>query len=307
MRSDLVIFLKGLAMGAANVIPGVSGGTVALVAGIYQRLIDALRGLDLVAVRMMRQRLWQDLAVRVDLRFLVALGAGVAVSLVSLARLLSWLLEAAPVETWAFFFGLILGSVWFVGARVERWRAAPVGAFVAGLAIAAGIALLPPAAPNPHPLYLMLCGVVAVVSMILPGLSGSYVMLLLGNYKLVLDAIGEARLLVLLWVGAGAVVGLGAFARLISWLFRRHRDLTIALLTGFILGSLLIIWPWKVTGADVENVSEYAWRLPDLARPATWGQLALILLGGVAVWLLERSGNLTAARGTTPGQRRNAD
>ncbi len=306
MHTDLIHFLKGLAMGAANVIPGVSGGTVALVAGIYQRLIEALRGLDLVALRMVRRGLWRDLATRVDLRFLVFLGLGVAVSLVSLARLLSWSLERFPVETWAFFFGLILGSVWFVGITVAHWRAGTVATFVAGLAMAVGIALLPPAAPNPHPVYLMLCGVAAMVSMILPGLSGSYVMLLLGNYKLVLDAIGEARLVVLLWVAVGAGVGLLSFARVISWLFRRHRDLTIALLTGFILGSLLIIWPWKVTGADLENVSEYAWRLPDLAQPATWGQFALILAGGAAVWLLERSGTVTPAKGTGPGQRRSA-
>jgi len=305
MRSDLILFVKGLAMGAANVIPGVSGGTVALIAGIYQRLIDALRAFDLETVQMLGHRHWRQAATRVDLRFLVALGAGVAVSLLSLARLLSWLLERYPVETWAFFFGLILGSVWFVGVTVTRWGGGPIAAFLVGLGIAAGIALLPPAAPNPHPVYLVICGVAAIVSMILPGLSGSYVMLLLGNYKLVLDAIGEARVLILLWVGLGAALGLVAFSRLISYLFRRHRDLTVALLTGFILGSLLIIWPWKVTGADLENVSEYAWRLPDLARPATWGQIGLIVIGGAAVWLLERSGNLAPARGADP-QRRNA-
>jgi putative membrane protein len=296
MLADLAIFLKGLAMGAANVIPGVSGGTVALIAGIYQRLIDALRALDTTSLGLLLGRRWRELAARVDLRFLVALGAGVAVSLVTLARLLSWLLETRPVETWAFFFGLILGSVWFVGATVGRWSAGPVVAFVCGLAVAAGIALLPPAAPNGHPVYLALCGVVAVVSMILPGLSGSYVLLLMGNYKLVLDAIGSAQVLTLAWVAVGAVAGLVAFSRLISYLFRQHREVTVALLTGFILGSLLIIWPWKVTGADLENVSEYAWRLPDLAAPRTWLQIGLILAGGVAVWLLERSGNLGPSR-----------
>jgi putative membrane protein len=291
MRSDLTLFIKGLAMGAANVIPGVSGGTVALVAGVYQQLIDALRSFDLDTVQLVRARRWQEAARRIDLRFLVALGAGVAVSLVSLAKLLSWLLVRYPVETWAFFFGLILGSVWFVGVTVKRWNAGPVLAFLVGLAVAGGIALLPPAAPNAHPVYLVLCGVAAIVSMILPGLSGSYVMLLMGNYKLVLDAIGEARVLVLAWVGLGAVAGLLAFSRLISYLFRRHRDLTLALLTGFILGSLLIIWPWKDTGANIEDVSEYAWRRPDLALAATWWQLGLVVLGGAAVWVLERSGS----------------
>lgn len=292
MRADLILFVKGLAMGAANVIPGVSGGTVALIAGIYQRLIDALRSFDLVALGLVRQRRWAEAAARVDLRFLIGLGAGVAVSLVSLARLMTWLLENFPVETWAFFFGLILGSVWFVGARIGRWGFGPVVGFVMGLVIAGGIALLPPAAPNPHPVYLLLCGVAAVVSMILPGLSGSYVMLLMGNYKLVLEAISEARIMPLIWVAVGAGAGLVAFSRLISYLFRKHRDLTLALLTGFILGSLLIIWPWKDVGSDLENVSEYAWRLPDLAHAATWWQIGLIVVGGVAVWALERSGSI---------------
>lgn len=294
MLADLSLFLKGLAMGAANVIPGVSGGTVALIAGIYQRLMDALRACDGTALRLAGARRWRELAARTDLRFLVALGLGVAVSLLTLARLLSWLLENHPAETWAYFFGLILGSVWFVGATVGRWSAGAVAAFAAGLVVAAGIALLPPAAPNPHPLYLILCGVVAVVSMILPGLSGSYVLLLMGNYKLVLDAVKDLQPPVLLWVGLGAALGLPSFARLISWLFRRHRDLTIALLTGFILGSLLIIWPWKTTGADLENVSEYAWRLPDPSVAATWWQFGLIALGAATVALLERSGGLRA-------------
>ena len=295
MRTDLSVFLKGLAMGAANVIPGVSGGTVALIAGIYQRLIDALRSFDAIALRLARARLWRDLAVKVDLPFLIPLGLGVLVSLVSLARLLSWLLERFPVETWAYFFGLILGSVWFVGVTVRRWSLGSVVTFMIGLVVAAGIALLPPAQPNPHPLYLMLCGVAAIVSMILPGLSGSYVMLLLGNYKLVLDAINDVQVVVLAWVGFGAVVGLLTFARVISWLFRRHRDLTVALLTGFILGSLLIIWPWKSVGADVENISEYAWRLPDLGAVATWWQFGLIVIGGATVFLLERSGSLRSS------------
>ncbi len=289
-----------MAMGAANVIPGVSGGTIALICGIFQRLIDALRSFDGQALQLVRTRRWHDLAAKVDLRFLIALGLGIAVSLLSLARLLSWALERHPVDTWAYFFGLILGSVWFVGTTVGRWRAAPILAFLVGLVIAAGIAVLPPAAPNPHPLYLMVCGATALVSMILPGLSGSYVLLLLGNYKLVLDAVNDLQLMTLVWFGAGMAAGLVTFARLISWLFRRHRDATIAVLTGFILGSLLIIWPWKTTGADLAMVADYTWRLPDLGTAATWRQFGLIMVGGITVAWLERSGKARAEAGPRP-------
>jgi putative membrane protein len=290
MRNDILLFLKGAAMGAANVIPGVSGGTVALVTGIYQRLIDALRAFDHHTAAFLLKRDLPGFARHVDLRFLSALGIGVVASLVTLARALGWLLDEQPVETFAFFFGLILGSVYFVGATVERWGAGPLAGFLIGLAVAVGIALLEPAQANDAPWYLILCGVVAIVSMILPGLSGSYVLLLMGNYRLVLSAIEEFRLLILFWVAVGAAAGLLLFSRLISFLFRRFRNATIALLTGFILGSLVIIWPWKRLPADnLKDVSQYQWYLPDATLPATWLQLGLILLGIAAVWLMERS------------------
>lgn len=289
-RSNLILFLKGAAMGAANVIPGVSGGTVALVTGIYQQLMDALRSLDTTALRLLLGRKLGQFCLHVHLRFLCVLGTGVAVSILTLAKLLGWLLETHPVPTFAFFFGLILGSVYFVGITVRKWGPAPVAAFVAGLAVAVGIAFLEPAQANDTPFYLVLCGVVAIVSMILPGLSGSYVLLLMGNYALVLEAISGFRLGILFWVAVGAVAGLLLFSRVISYLFRKLRDVTIALLTGFILGSLVIIWPWKRLPADnVKDVSQYEWYLPVFDSTSTWIALALILGGVAMVWAMERS------------------
>lgn len=281
-------------MGAANVIPGVSGGTVALVTGVYQRLIDALRHFDHRALGLLAKRDPGGFVRHTDFWFLVTLGLGVAVSILTLAKVLGWLLSEHPVETFALFFGLILGSVYFVGVTVRRWGPGTLFAFAVGLAVAVGIAFLEPARPNEAAWYLLICGVVAIVSMILPGLSGSYVLLLMGNYALVLEAISEFRLRILALVGVGAVLGLLLFSRLISFLFRVLRDATLALLTGFILGSLVIIWPWKRLPADnVKDVSQYEWYLPSLAAGGTWIALALIVAGVAMVWLMER----TAATG----------
>ncbi len=277
-------------MGAANVIPGVSGGTVALVTGVYQRLIDALRHFDHRAAGLLVKRDLRGFIGHTDFWFLFVLGLGVAVSILTLAKVLGWLLSEHPVETFALFFGLILGSVYFVGITVKRWGPGTVLTFGIGLAVAVAIAFLEPARPNDAAWYLLLCGIVAIVSMILPGLSGSYVLLLMGNYALVLEAISEFRLKILLYVGLGAILGLLLFSRLISFLFRVLRDATLALLTGFILGSLVIIWPWKRLPQDnVKDVSQYEWYLPDPTQAATWIALALILGGVALVWLMERS------------------
>lgn len=242
-------------MGAANVIPGVSGGTIAFITGIYERLITALKNFDGETIRMVLKGKFGDAVKRVDLMFLVALGVGSVVSIATLARFLSWGFDEHPLLVWAFFFGLIAASIPLVGKMVTKWSPGVIALAVLGCAIAVSLAFLKPAQENTNPIYLAFCGVVAICSMIIPGLSGSFVLVLMGNYQLImLDSVGALSSLdfgtalpVLIPVGLGAVVGLITLARVLNWLFKNYHNQAIALITGFILGSLAIIWPWKDT------------------------------------------------------------
>lgn len=295
--SYLILFLKGLAMGAANVIPGVSGGTIALLTGVFERLVNAIKSFDVDAVRLLLKGRWQEFLRHTDFFFLLSLGLGVAVSIISLARLLEMLLGDYRMYTMAFFFGLVVASVWFVGKTVRRWKVAPISALVAGLAVAVAIALLKPSGENDSFLYLTLCGVAAICSMILPGLSGSFILLIMGNYILVLRGIYTVDLHILVPVAVGCVVGLAIFARILAWVFARYHDATIALMTGFITGSLLVIWPWRVPGetsqievaGKVKEVVEgYEWLRPEPGSGAFWIALVLMLAGAASVALMEQ-------------------
>jgi putative membrane protein len=245
-RFDIILFLKGMAMGAANVIPGVSGGTIALITGIYERLINAIKSFDLHALKLLLRFKWKDFANYTDLYFVIPVGLGLVTAVFSLAKLFAYLFLHYPVFIWAYFFGLVLASVYYVGKTVKRLYWGTYLSFFIGTLIAVGVTILHPAVENSNPWYLFLNGVIAIISMILPGLSGSFVLILLGNYQLIaIDAINNFNLKILIPFGLGAVVGLLAFSHILSWLFKKYRDVTIALLTGFILGSLSILWPWK--------------------------------------------------------------
>ena len=297
MTSDLLLFLKGLAMGAANVIPGVSGGTIALITGIYARLINAIKSFDLTAARLLIARDLRGFWAHVDGRWLAALLAGVAVSIVTLAQLFEYLLEHHERYTMAFFFGLILLSVVSVARRVTRWNAAATIALLVGTGIAVGIALLVPASENDGFGYLFLCGVLAISSMVLPGLSGSFVLIMLGNYALVLAAIGSFSLGILIPLGLGCAFGLVAFSHILAWVFDHFEQPTIALMTGFVVGSLLVIWPWKETLVQVielpgkppkEVVQGYDWFWPNLGASDTWIAVAMMVAGMALIAWMER-------------------
>ncbi len=306
MTSWLSTALKGAAMGAANVIPGVSGGTVAFITGIYERLIEAVKSCDGKAIKLILKRDWKGFIERTDFWFLMWLGVGVVFSFVTLARLFEYLFEHHAVHVWAFFFGLILASIYFVGVKVKRWGFGPVLAGIAGTAIAVAVAtLFEPAQENDSFFYLFMCGVVAMASMIIPGLSGSFVLLLMGNYELVaiktvnkLTSGDMSALQTILPVAIGSVVGLVALSHLLSWIFRRFHDVAVALLTGFVAGSLLIIWPWKTPrmapfpdGGDAvkEKVIGYDWELPAVSGQ-TFLAIGFIVFGVVLVWLMEKYG-----------------
>ncbi len=295
MTQHLLNIFKGALMGAANVIPGVSGGTMALLTGIFERLINAIKAFDLRALKLAAKFRFKELFLHIDLPFLCAVGIGVLVSILSFARLLEYLFEHHALYVWSFFFGLILASVYFVSKKISRARLSVILLYVLGIAIAAGIAFLEPAEENTSIPYLLLCGAVAMCSMILPGLSGSYVLLLMGNYELVMiKAVNTFDLGILIPVAIGAVAGLAAFARLLSWIFRKFHDQTIALLSGFIFGSLAILWPWKDAilqtfrkGEEIkEKVVGYDYNLPEM-NAETFIAVAIMLAGVAAIALVE--------------------
>ncbi|MCP4977827.1 MAG: DUF368 domain-containing protein [Maribacter sp.] len=240
------ITLKGIAMGAADVVPGVSGGTIAFISGIYEELITSINNINLSLIRIWKKEGFNAFWKKLNGNFLVALFLGIFISLFSLATLVSWLLENEPVLLWSFFFGLVAASIFFVGKEITRWNMGTIIVLILGAAVAYFITTLP-ASENATSLpYLFMSGALAVCAMILPGISGAFILVLLGSYKTVLDAVHERNIQVIITVALGAIFGLLSFAKLLKWMFSHYRNLTLALLTGFILGSLNKIWPWKL-------------------------------------------------------------
>lgn len=276
-------------MGAADIIPGVSGGTMAFITGIYQRLLDAITAFDLGLLPLLRRRDWRLIWERVDGAFLLALLAGIATSVFTLARLITWLLASQPLLLWSFFFGLILASALVLLRHITAWSLAAVLGCCGG-ALTAGFIGLSPAFPFTDGLLsFFFAGFVAICAMILPGVSGSFLLVLLGMYSRVLAAIDTLLVLPLMSFAAGAACGLLAFSRLLRYLLAQHHGATLATLTGFLVGSLPVVWPWKLNAPGT---------VP--ARPVSPGQYAadigsnelglcilLMLLGLFAVWLLE--------------------
>ena len=292
MKIYVVWVLKGLAMGAANIIPGVSGGTIAFITGIYERLINALKSFDLEAVKLLLSGKWRAFVEKTDLSFLAYIFLGIGIGIIGLAKVLGFAFENYQVLTLAFFFGLIIASIIGVGKQISKLTISSILGLAVGIILAGGIAFLPPTEANSSFIYLTICGIAAICSMILPGLSGSYVLLLMGNYVLVLQAINDVNVGILAPIALGCVLGMLFFSRLLSYLFKHFKDLTISLLTGFVIGSLAIIWPWKVTQyITLENgkqkTSGYEWFLPDLGSEF-FIALLLALIGFLIVWIMER-------------------
>lgn len=247
IRQYLLVLLKGMGMGAADVVPGVSGGTIAFITGIYEELIHSIKSIDGTAVRFFFSGRWKSFWMHINGTFLVAVFSGIAISVVSLARLLEYLLHEHPVLVWSFFFGLILVSSYIVAKRVRSWDYSRVVAIMAGTGAAFYITSITPAHTPDAAWFVFLSGLLASCAMILPGISGSFILLLLGKYQFALSAVNEVRVLDLITLGLGAIVGLLSLSRLLSWLFRKYHDGTVAVLAGFMIGSLNKIWPWKET------------------------------------------------------------
>lgn len=238
---------KGFCMGASDVVPGVSGGTMAFILGIFEELIQAIRSFDLKSLRLLFTLKFGRFLNAVSWEFLLSVGVGILLAIFTLARGLAWLLENKPVFIWSFFLGLILASVLTVSRRVTHWRPGTWLSFFLGLAgIYFLVGLVPGSTPNDS-WFLFLSGATAVCAMILPGISGSFILVLMGKYQYILEAVNQRDFEVLLIVAAGAVIGIMAFSRLLGWILKRYHDLMVALLIGLMLGSLRKIWPWKET------------------------------------------------------------
>jgi len=245
IKKYLLLVLKGMGMGAADVVPGVSGGTIAFISGIYEELIYSLKSVDAAAVSLFFRGRFRDFWMHINGSFLLAVFAGIIISALSLAGLISYLLAEYPVLIWSFFFGLIVGSAIMVGRKVRRWTAGTWAALLAGALLAWGITSMAPAHTPEAAWFVFLSGMIAISAMILPGISGSFILLLLGKYKYILDAVASLDMKTILIFILGCVAGLLSFSRLLAWMFRKFHDLTVALLTGFMIGSLNKVWPWK--------------------------------------------------------------
>ena len=248
LHDYFVIGLKGMAMGAADVVPGVSGGTIAFISGIYEELLSTISNVNLSLLRTLKtsgiKAAWKQL----NGSFLTALFLGVFVSIVSLAKVIKHLLESQPILLWSFFFGLVLASIIYIARQITNWNFKAFLILVLGAALAFFITTLNPlVSESSSSLFLFLAGAIAICAMILPGISGSFILVLLGAYKPVLEAVNNRDFKIILTFMAGAVVGLLTFSRVLKWLFTKYKNLTLAVLTGFIIGSLNKIWPWKET------------------------------------------------------------
>ncbi|MBI1315318.1 DUF368 domain-containing protein [bacterium] len=239
------VYLKGVGMGAADVVPGVSGGTIAFISGIYERLIGAIRSIGWPALQILFRQGFSAFWRHVDGAFLLSLFLGILTSVLSLAKLIGYLLEHEAVALWSFFFGLILASAWAVGFKVKQWNPVAIGFLLTGGLLAWWVGIATPAETPEHYPFVFLSGAIAICAMILPGISGSFILLLLRKYEFILDAVRTLNLPVLLVFMAGCFLGLVSFARLLGYLFRKFHDATIAMMIGFMLGSLPVVWPWK--------------------------------------------------------------
>lgn len=283
-----ILALKGMGMGAADVVPGVSGGTIAFIVGIYDELINSIKSINGESLKLLfsgkLKAFWQY----IHANFLFSILLGIGISVFSLAKVITWLLVAHPVLVWSFFFGLVLASTWFVSKDIKERTWKTLTGFVAGVLIAFYITIATPAETSAEWWFIFICGAIAICAMILPGISGSFILVLLGKYFFIMEAVKTLNLKVMLIFAAGAFVGITTFSRVLSYALKYFRNVTLAVLTGFMLGSLNKVWPWKekvVTMAD-----GHAIELESNILPAgqVWEAVVLALIGFFSVYFLEK-------------------
>ena len=248
LKEYVVISLKGMAMGAADVVPGVSGGTIAFISGIYEELLNSISSFNFSLINVFKNEGFKSVWIKVNGNFLVSLFVGILISVLSLAKLIESMLENHPIVIWSFFFGLVLASIIYIGKQITKWTKDSFLCLILGAILAFYITTLNPmVSANSSPWFLFLVGMIAICAMILPGISGSFILVLLGAYKPVLNALNTKDFVSIIIFLVGAILGLLSFSRILKWLFSTYKNYTLATLTGFIIGSLNKIWPWKET------------------------------------------------------------
>ncbi|GAB5565082.1 MAG: DUF368 domain-containing protein [Winogradskyella sp.] len=309
----LVISFKGIAMGAADVVPGVSGGTIAFISGIYEELIESIDKVSLNVFKVWKKEGFKAAWSSINGSFLLALFSGIAISILSLAKLIKWLLHNEPVLLWSFFFGLVLASILYIAKQIKSWSPLVIIAIVAISVLSYYITLAEPFASPESPFYLLFCGFIAIIAMILPGVSGAFILLILGAYQTAIDTINNLRdgllngnmelfkdaLLKFVLLGIGAAIGLKVFSKALNWMFKHQKNLTLAILTGFMIGSLNKIWPWKeVLKTRINSEGEEVTLLDKSILPSSYegdNQLILaivfIVIGFATILILEKLGN----------------
>ena len=293
-KNNILLFLKGMGMGGADVVPGVSGGTIAFITGIYEELLNSIKSIDKEAIQLLFNFKIAALWKHVNGSFLIVLFGGIAVSILSLAKLIHYLLNNHPIQLWSFFFGLIIISALLVSREIRQWKIMVVLAGIAGTAIAYFITAATPATTPDNYLFIFLSGAIAICAMILPGISGSFILLILGKYQFIIESVKELNLIVIIVFGLGCVVGLLSFSRLVSWLLQKYHDITVALLAGFMIGSLNKIWPWKEIlstrlnskGEIVPLIQKNLWPTDYLARVGEPHILQALLFFGFGILLI---------------------
>lgn len=283
-----LLSLKGMAMGAADVVPGVSGGTIAFIVGIYDELINSIKSISLPSLKLLFAGKIGDFWKAINGNFLFFLLLGIAISVFSLARLITYLLVNEPVLVWAFFFGLVLASTWFVSKDIKEWNWKTVTGFVAGAVVAYYITVATPAQTPDNLLFIFFCGVIAICAMILPGISGSFILVLLGKYLYVMEAVKTLDLVVLGVFAAGCILGITSFSHVLSYALKHSRNITLSVLSGFMLGSLNKVWPWKEVKNIMANGQEFAVERNVLPDTEVAEGVVLMFVGFVLVYVLEK-------------------
>jgi len=293
-----ILVFKGMAMGAADVVPGVSGGTIAFISGIYEELIATLNSINLNSLKTLKLQGVSATWKKINGNFLLALFVGILLSILTLSKLVAWLLLEEPVLLWAFFFGLVLASIIFVLKKINQWNSAVFLGLILGGVFAYQLTQLNALGNSDSNWYLFLSGAIAICAMILPGISGAFILVILGSYANVLQTLNDKDIAKITIFMTGALIGILSFSRLLKWLFKRFKNMTLAVLTGFMIGALSKIWPWKKTLSFRENSEGISVPLKEQCiapfsfdgDPQILSAIGLMLFGFLIIFFLEKIG-----------------